>query len=212
MSLKTAKRVPVEEAATPVEIRAAIEALTEADFQRLLGFARRRIWMIGPKAEGKAREDLLQEALQDLLSDTRRWNKTKVGFMQFMFGAMRSISSNWAKTCDLDNVPKQPAALKKKTDEGKPQESYEEFPDPSANAQRQIEFGQKIASIDSALANDQEAMQILEGWKDGMSSGDIRALWGFSQNDYNTIVRRLRRTLAAAGIAEGLSPRRTYVN
>ena len=53
MSLKTAKRVPTEEAATRPEIGAAIEALTDTDFQRLLSFARRRIWLIGPKAEGK---------------------------------------------------------------------------------------------------------------------------------------------------------------
>lgn len=85
MSLKTAKRVPTEEAATLPEIGATIEALSDADFQRLLSFARRRIWLIGPKAEGKTGDDLLQEAIQDLFNDTRRWNKTKVGFLQFGF-------------------------------------------------------------------------------------------------------------------------------
>lgn len=212
MSLKTAKRVPIEEAATLPEIRTAIEALTEADFQRLLGFARRRICLIGPKAEGKGEEDLLQEALQDLFADTRRWNKTKVGFLQFMYGAMRSISSNWAKQCDLNNVPQQPGAFRKDTDEGKRKDPYEAHPDSTPNAFRKLEFYQKIAAIENVLSNDQEALQILEGWKEDMKPPEIRELWGMDQKRYDTIVRRLRRALASAGITEGLSPGSTYVN
>lgn len=212
MSLNTAKRVPIEEAATLPEIRAAIEALTEADFQRLLSFARRRIWLIGPKAEGKGEEDLLQEALQDVFADTRRWNKTKVGFLQFMYGAMRSISSNWAKQCDLANVPQQPSALGNETDDGKRLDPSVAHPDSKTSVFRQLEFSQKIQAIENALAQDQEALQVLEGWKDGMTPPEVRELWGLDQKQYDTIVRRLRRTLAASGITEGLSLGRTYVN
>src|SRR4051794_25338131 len=103
MKRESTRRVVPEKAASPVEIAAAIESLTAADFLRLGQYARRRIRILGPKAGDRMGDDLLQTAVQDLLEDTRRWDKSKVGLMGFLFGAMKSISSNWAKTYDPDD-------------------------------------------------------------------------------------------------------------
>src|SRR5262245_846965 len=56
---KAPRRVPEERAATPAEVRAAVEALTEADIVRLEKFARYRIRGLGRMAGGRDHEDLL---------------------------------------------------------------------------------------------------------------------------------------------------------
>ena len=97
MTEKPSRRVSEKVAATADDIRAAIEALTLADWARLRNYAANRILKLGPKADDRSNEDLLQIALELLLDDTRRWDRTKVEFLPFMIGAMKSVSSNWAR-------------------------------------------------------------------------------------------------------------------
>ena len=97
MTKSPSRRVSEEAAATPADIRVAIEALTSADWTRLRNYASNRIHILGPKTDGRNREDLLQITLELLLDDTRRWDRTKVEFVPFMIWAMKSISSNWAR-------------------------------------------------------------------------------------------------------------------
>ena len=63
-------------------------------------------------------DDLIQTALTDLLGDVRRWNKSKVGFMGLLTGAIRSISSNWARSYDEADTPVVEADLRRENDEG----------------------------------------------------------------------------------------------
>src|SRR5262245_33912637 len=98
MKIDSARRVPLEKAATPAEITAAINGLSEAELVRLRQYAYARVRLLGRKAGTESGDDLLQAAIADLLEDKRRWDKAKVDFMGFLFGAMKSISSNWAKT------------------------------------------------------------------------------------------------------------------
>ena len=89
MTTQPPRRVPDDMAATPAEIAAAIEALTPGDRVRLKLFADYRIRKLGPKANSMTGDDLIQTALTDLLGDVRRWNKSKVGFMGLLTGAMQ---------------------------------------------------------------------------------------------------------------------------
>ena len=45
---------------------------------------------------------------------------------------------------------------------------------------------------------------VLMAWDDGYDAAGVRELWGLSQNDYNTIVRRIRRRLDDAGLTAHL--------
>ena len=119
MKGESTRRVPREKAATPIEIAVAIEALSVADFVRLGLYAKRRVRSIGSKAEERTGDDLLQTAVQDLLADTRRWDKTKASLMGFFFGAMKSISSNWAKSYRPEEAPVLEADLRRKDEEGR---------------------------------------------------------------------------------------------
>lgn len=102
MKERVPSRVPEEKAATPDQIRAAIESLTEADFERLDEFAKNRVRRLGPKAARITAGELLNEAVISILDGTRRWNPEKVDLPGLLIGAMRSITSNWARKYDPD--------------------------------------------------------------------------------------------------------------
>ena len=46
---------------------------------------------------------------------------------------------------------------------------------------------------------------VIEAWQDDYDPPGVRALWDLSQNEYNTIVRRIRRTIDYASLGEGES-------
>ena len=211
MKQESARRVPAEKAATPTEIAAAIEALTAADFVRLRQYTRRRIQRLGPKAVEKVGDDLLQTALCDLLQDTRRWDKTKVGFMGFLFGAMKSISSNWAKSYLPEEVPVLDADLRKENEEGEEFSPLDRRSAPQPTAEQQLSDKQTLGEVDNLFKEDQEAQMVLTAWQEGYDPAGVRELWGLSQNAYNTIVRRIRRTLDASNIKPDGDRGGTYV-
>jgi hypothetical protein len=200
MKTESARRAPPEKATTPTEIATAIDSLTTADLLRLRQYAWRRIRRLGPKAGGKEGDDLLHSALEDLLQDTRRWDKTKVGFMGFLFGAMKSISSNWAKSYVSEEIPVLEADLRKKDDEGKEFSRLDGYRTGQPNAEQELSDTQTLQQIDTLFNDDQEAQMLLTAWQEGYDPAGVRELWSLSQNEYNTIVRRIRRTLDAADI------------
>jgi hypothetical protein len=194
------RRVPVEKAASPTEIATAIEALTPADFVRLRRYAGQRVWGLGPKSVEKTGDDLLQAALCDLLQDTRRWDRTKVGFMGFLFGAMSSISSNWAKSYLPEESPVLEANQCRKNEEGEEFGQLDQHRARQPNAEQHLSDKQTLLRIDDLFRDDQEARMLLTAWQEGYDPAGARESRKLSQNDYNTIVRRIRRTLDAASI------------
>jgi len=206
MSTKPPRRVPKESAATPAEIAAAIEALTPADLAKLKRYAENRIWKLGPKADSKTADDLFQGAIDDLLNDTRRWNRDKVGIAVFLAGAVRSISSNWAKSYNKEETPILETDLLKTNAEGQTYSPLEAMTDGRANPERRMLDEEKrrrdeqlLGEIEHIFRGDEEAQMVFTALDDGYDPPGIRDLWGWSQNQYNTIMRRIRRTLERAG-------------
>lgn len=212
MVKESIRRVPRNAAATPSEVTATIEALSPADFQRLIRSAGFHILRVGPRAaDDKTAEELLNAAVCDLLNDTRRWDKTKVGFIRFLTQAMRSISSNWAKTYDEETTSVLESQLKRINDGGTTVTIYDRFPDSRPNPEEHLlhsEFVEQqrlwhagiLRQIDESFRDDEEAQKVLMAWREGYDPPTVRDLWGFSQNQYNTIVRRIRRNLERSGI------------
>jgi hypothetical protein len=211
MKGESARRVTAEKAATPTEIATAIEAFTAADFVRLQQYACQRIRRLGPKADRKSGDDLLQTALTDLLEDTRRWDRTKVGFMGFLFGAMKSISSNWAKSYRPEEDPVLEADLRRGHEEGKEFSPLHARRSGQPDPEQQLWDKQILLEIDSLFEDDQEAQMLLTAWQEGYDPPGVRELWELSQNDYNTIVRRIRRAVEAVGVRPDRGRGGTYV-
>ena len=209
MTKKPSRRVSEEVAAPPDEIRVAIEALTSADWARLRNYAANRIRILGPKADGRSREDLLQITLELLLDDTRRWDRTKVGFVPFMIRAMKSVSSNWARGYKPEETLSLVLDAEKTNEDGETFRPIEYVEDENPNPEQRLvdeeqlqADARRLKMIDELFEGDEGAQMVIEAWLDGYDPPGVRTLWELSQNDYDTIVRRIRRTIDRSGLGE----------
>ncbi len=201
MTTKPPRRVPDEVAATPGEIAAAIEALTPGDWARLKRSADYRIWKLGPeKADSRTADDLIQTALTDLLVDTRRWNKSKVGLIRLLTEAMRSISSNWARSYKEAETAVLEADLRREDEEGDIFSPLDNLQEPGPNPEQRLRDKQTLELIDDLFKDDEKAQMVLTAWQEGYDPPGVREFWGLSQNEYNAIVRKIRRRLGAAAL------------
>ena len=209
MMKKPSRRVSEEAAATPADIRTAIEALTSADWTRLRNYAANRILKLGPKAKGRSREDLLQITLELILDDTRRWDRTKVEFVPFMIWAMKSISSNWARGYKPEERLFLELDAEKTNEDGETFRPFDDVKDENPNPEQRLideeQFqadARLLKKIDELFKGDEGAQMVLEAWRDGYDPPGVRTLWELSQKDYDTIVRRIRRTIDRSGLGE----------
>jgi len=134
------------------------------------------------------------------LDGTRRWNKGKVKFPAFLFGAMRSISSNWAKSYKPEDTPILEADLRRENEEGKIFSPLDALQAQDPDREQQAHAAQALERIEALFKDDEQAQKVLMGWDDGLDAPAVRELWNFSQKEYNTIVRRIRRHIDAAGL------------
>jgi hypothetical protein len=201
MTTKSLRRLPDKVAATPAEIAAAIEALTLGDWARLKRFADSRIWKLGPKkADSRTADDLIQTALTDLMADTRRWNNSKVGFIGLLTGAMRSISSNWARSYKEAETAVLEADLRRENEEGEIFSPLDNLQEPGPSPDQRLRDKQTLELIDDLFKDDEKAQMVLTAWQEGYDPPSVRELWSLSQNEHNAIVRKIRRRLGTAAL------------
>lgn len=207
MKERVPSRVPEEKAATPDQIRAAIESLTEADFERLDEFAKNRVRRLGPKAARITAGELLNEAVISILDGTRRWNPEKVDLPGLLIGAMRSITSNWARKYDPDEGLVLESDLKRPGSDGEAgttvfdtAESKEPNPEQVLLASELSREQLLVERIEQIFTDDPDANWVLECWADGMDGPAIKQLLDWTETQLNTTVRRIRRKIKAKGI------------
>ena len=207
MKERVPSRVPEEKAATPDQIRAAIESLTEADFERLDEFAKNRVRRLGPKAARITAGELLNEAVISILDGTRRWNPEKVDLPGLLIGAMRSITSNWARKYDPDEGLVLESDLKRPGSDGEAgttvfdtAESKEPNPEQVLLASELSREQLLVERIEQIFTDDPDANWVLECWADGMDGPAIKQLLDWTETQLNTPVRRIRRKIKAKGI------------
>lgn len=199
-SIPTEPKAP-EGVASGTEIERAIAELTPADLERLRSFARNRIKRIGRKAAGRDYEDLLQEAVISFLKGSRRWKLGgNISFVRVLIGAVRSISSNWAKAYYRQENPVLESELITPTQEGEHNAFLEiESVDPNSlermiTNQGEAEAKAELAKMERTFADDAEASLVIEAWRQEMDGPAVRDALGLSETQYESIVRRIRRT------------------
>jgi hypothetical protein len=209
MKETTSRRVPEDKAATPDDIRRAIKALSQADSQRLDKFAKNRLRKLGSLTQGMTEGELLNSAVLSLLDGTRRWNPEKADLSCFLIGAMRSITNNLVRKYDPEK------ALVLQTDLAKlnPENSgtltvFETTSDPRPNpeeilleAARRDGAQRLLRQIEQLFFDDSEALKVVEGWRSELTGPEIMRMFEFTETQFSTIVRRLRRKLDAKGLA-----------
>jgi len=203
MAKKTSAAVSEQRVTTPDEINAAVETLSGTEWYRLRKFADAHILLLGEKAGDRRGPDLLNTAFERLLDGSRTWDKTKVGFMGLLYGAMRSIANSWLrKKVTPTEAPVLASALVKEDEDGNLSDPAEDFESQSPDDATMLVYRTTLDQINKVCADDEEIQMVLEGFRDGLDPSGIRELWGFSQTKYNAIVRRMRRRLDTAGITD----------
>jgi RNA polymerase sigma-70 factor (ECF subfamily) len=185
---------PPRETASPDEASAALQAMSRADLVRLEHFARIR-------TSGLVEldwEDLLHEAIDRVLSGSRRWPK-EVPFVVFMCGTMRSIASEvWRSRSARQEIALVDLVPTHERDAAHEMELIDELPDP----ERKASAREMLAKIEALFRNDSHAMAILRGLTESLSPKEIQQNAAISPRTYASAQKRIRRTLMRA-VKEG---------
>jgi hypothetical protein len=151
---------------------------------------------LGRKAAGRTAGELLSEAITLTLAGSRRWNRANVDLTGHLMGAMRSISSHWARDFVPDEHPMLESELTKTTDEGDMLSPFDLIAATEPVVGRDLEAKEQVEEIRAAFATDPVVSVILDGMLEGMSPPDVRNELNLSQMEYETAMRRLRRKAA----------------
>ncbi|PYN89995.1 MAG: hypothetical protein DMD87_03485 [Candidatus Rokuibacteriota bacterium] len=197
--------MPEESAATPAEITTAMEVLTAAALLRLRNYARWRVRGLGRKAAGRTETELLADAMNATLEGKRRWNKDKVDFVGHLVGAMRSISSHWRGQSKSADEATLESDLLRTTEDGEVLRPFDLVPSEEPGPDEELEANEsqseartRVEAIENAFADDPVISLILDGLRQGMTPGKVRAELELSQTEYETAMNRLRRRMRAA--------------
>ena len=189
---RSSRRVPEERAATPEQVRAALDALTEADWLRVEAFASWRVRGLGRRAAGRAQKDLVHEAVLATLDGTRSWDHDKVDFLGYLIGAMRSISDNWGRRFK-ETEPVLEADLAR---DASSQSALDRVPAAHASPEEQLEVDEQREAIRRLFADDPVVTLIIDEIEEGAKFTEIRERHGIAENDLSAALKRVRRRIA----------------
>jgi hypothetical protein len=178
--------------ATREEVERALTSLTKARCLRLKKFADYRVRGLGRAAKGSG-DDLLQEAITATLIGSegsgagRRWNK-EVDIVKHLVEVMRSIASHWREAATVEEIPE--SELVTVDDEGGVHGPFEKLAEPAPDALRTTAAKQELARVLGMFKDDNDAIVVLEGWRDGWKREDFINL-DMSPSDYDAAVKRI---------------------
>lgn len=202
MTEKSPSQAPDKEPATSDEVAKEIASLTDGQILKLLNFAKWKIKGLGRKALGRDHQDLLNESITRTLEGTRNWPKSAVDFMGYLFGTMRSISSNWAESFDPEE-----AALESEvvinTEEGKTISPINKAEAPGISPEDNIIAKQKIERIEGLFEKDETVLLIIEGFRSEMTGPEIQEAIGITKTEFETAMKRMRRKVREIKMGEG---------
>ncbi|MGH7802555.1 MAG: hypothetical protein ACREOW_18350 [Thermodesulfobacteriota bacterium] len=95
------------------------------------------------------------------------------------------------------------ADLQRENEEGKNFSLLENVQGHTPNPAAVLRDKQTLQLIEDLFKYDEKAQMVLIAWQEGYDPAGVRELWNLSQNEYNVIVRKIRRQLFAAGITPG---------
>ena len=173
---------------TPTVTALAMGFVTELELLRLKTLAR---WYARGLPPDVNWEDLLQEALTRILVGARRAPEA-VPAVAFVAGVMRSLrSEHW------QGVRRAWAGSRRATPRARPASAVVEA-DPGP--ERALMAQQELAAIRALFAEDVMALTILDGLTQGLTAEEIRRAAGWSDTDYASARKRMRRVLLREGL------------
>jgi DNA-directed RNA polymerase specialized sigma24 family protein len=190
------KKADASPVASLEEIRQAFEALSGIELARLSRFARWRMRALGSRQMGRDADEFVSEALLALLQGDRKWRPENVSFYVCFKEIIRSQTYN-LRTKQPDNPLDGPRAPWGPADEdGIESDPLEKIESRTFQDQeRALEWEQTAELIKTRFADDEEGALVLEARLDGSTPTEIRDAFGFSQSQYETVIKRVRRAV-----------------
>jgi RNA polymerase sigma-70 factor (ECF subfamily) len=132
----------------------------------------------------------LHEALARALDGSRQW-PPGVPLLVFLAGVMRSICNEiWQRRRrEVELI-----AFGKDTEA-----DCRDVPCPAADQERVLAASEALAALHRLFAGDGVVLRIISGLANGLSAADIRTLHSFSDVEYDSARRRMRRAMLRAG-------------
>ncbi len=173
--------------ATLTEVAEALHAMSQADRVRLAHFARLR----AAGLPGWDWEDLLHEAIDRVLSGSRKWPRS-LPLIAFMCGTIRSIAGDlWRERRSRPDVGPQ----------ANTEDQEDDLPDDAPGPERQVMARRTLERILDLFEGDDEALAIVKGLANGSSPEEVQISRGMTAKSYASAQRRIRRRISGA-IAE----------
>lgn len=182
------------EAASPAEVRAAVEALDPITLARFGAYARRRLHGCSPGVlKGRQAEDLLQEAIERTLDGRRTWKKS-VSFHTHLFMVMKSIASAWDEEGD-QAVPF--SSLEQVDEEGEVRGPHLHASTTDPDPERAAASREQVALISEHFKDDVVPSLVITAILDGHLISELPGLLGISKNEGEAAWKKIRRHAAA---------------
>ena len=192
-----------EKHASPDELRAAIECLSDEDLYRLKKAAGYFIY----GTEYQSPDELLNEIIVRAMSASvggqgRVWKKS-VNFMAFLMMGMRGIandslqSATQTRTMHIEDLATEAFASDEILGEhGHKHLGVEELAiEVEENSLRQTIVKADLDAIDRFFESDEKVSLLIMGHREEMTAKEIRTMAGMSVTEYDTAMRRFRRGL-----------------
>jgi hypothetical protein len=183
-----------EQVATRDETISAWKALSAEDKVKLDVYATQQARMRQKYAPGISGKELLREAWLRVVEGRRKWRMRKVQFLPFMFGVIRSIGSDLART----NSGKLAAASLPEDAPGS-----EEEPDRQPRLDRHAASldtpeaiaiaKEQFAGFHSEFEDDESAWFVLECIAEGLSGPEIQQRLGISDKEFEAARKKIAR-------------------
>jgi hypothetical protein len=187
--------------AGPVDLRGAIESLTEAERFKLNRYADNRIAHLGIYAGCNTGKDLLQEALSALWEQRRRWQPDRVDLVGQLIGSMRSIADGWKRKGEAGKTEIAERHLRRLNEDGEETDTpissaptVQPNPEERLLLQETITQEEFLADMDELFADDLNAQLVFDGWRAGMRGPEIISkIDEFTPRIFDTTVKRISR-------------------
>lgn len=161
----------------------ALAALTAADITRLGRIAQLRAHGL----PGVTWEDLVNEAIEKLLSGARRW-PAEMPLLVFLRGVIRSLASEvWRKHAQSAIVALWP------DENGDSVDPLLQVADTAPGPEREALAHDLLEKVLAIFEGDKAVQGLLAAIADGLSAEEIQRDLGLSYREYETCRRRLRR-------------------
>jgi DNA-directed RNA polymerase specialized sigma24 family protein len=185
--------------ASEEEVRAVIKRLDSDDLATArITAAATIILRRHPRLADTGPQDLVHEAILRALDGRRRWHPDKIGFLGFLFGALRSIASNATRVVAMTTI--QVDSIEALSIDGDSWVAKSAEPTPSTedlaieNEQRALDEA-RLEAFHRELAADPKATAIYEQLCLDVPKREIRVSLGMTDTEFWTADRRLSRLI-----------------